>query len=44
MLESTLGSAAVERCVLAAIRGMRFDPPTGGVCVVAWPFVFRADR
>jgi TonB family protein len=44
VLESTIGSAAVERCVLAAIRGMRFDPPTEGVCVVAWPFVFRADR
>lgn len=41
--ESTIGSSAVERCVADTVRRSRFVKPEGGVCVVAWPFVFRAD-
>ncbi len=43
VVESTLSSASVEQCVVRAIGAMRFEPPVGGVCVVAWPFVFRAE-
>ena len=43
VVESTLGSVGVEQCVVRAIGAMRFEPPVGGVCVVAWPFVFRAE-
>lgn len=41
MTESTIGNSAVEQCVLRAIRHMRFAKPEGGICVVAWPFVFN---
>jgi TonB family protein len=39
--ENTMGNTAVQECVLRAIRNMRFAKPEGGVCVVAWPFVFN---
>ncbi|MBM4397553.1 MAG: energy transducer TonB [Deltaproteobacteria bacterium] len=39
--ENSMGNSAVQECVLRAIRHMRFAKPEGGVCVVAWPFVFN---
>jgi TonB family protein len=41
-VESTLGNASVENCVLRTIRRMRFAKPEGGVCVIQWPFVFNS--
>jgi len=41
IVNSTMGNAAVEQCVLRTLRRMRFDKPEGGVCVIQWPFVFN---
>jgi len=38
----TLGSGAVQSCVVQVVRTMRFPAPNGGgVVVVSYPFVFR---
>jgi TonB family protein len=39
--ENSMGNTAVQQCVTRAISHMRFAKPEGGVCVVAWPFVFN---
>jgi TonB family protein len=40
--ESTVGNAAVERCVAQAVRRWRFPAPRGGgIVVVSYPVVFR---
>ena len=38
---SSLRNDAVERCILRAIRRIRFQKPKGGLCVVSWPFAFQ---
>jgi hypothetical protein len=38
---SSMSNAAVESCILRAIRRIRFKKPEGGVCIVSWPFVFN---
>jgi TonB family protein len=41
--ESTVGNAAVERCVAQALRRWRFPAPRGGgIVVVSYPVVFHA--
>lgn len=41
--ESSLGSAAVERCILERIRRWRFPQPEGGgVVAVTFPWIFKA--
>jgi len=40
LLDSTIRNRKVEQCVLKTFRGMRFDKPAGGVCVVKWPLKF----
>jgi hypothetical protein len=40
ILDSTIRNRKVEQCVLKTFHGMRFDKPTGGVCVVKWPLKF----
>jgi TonB family protein len=43
LAESTLGSPAVEACVLGVMRSLEFPRPRGGgVAVVLYPFVFTA--
>ena len=43
MVQSTLNDETVEQCVLARIRRWRFPAPTGGgVCVINYPWVFKA--
>lgn len=39
--ESTIKQRKVEQCVLKTFRGMRFDKPQGGICVVSWPLKFQ---
>ena len=40
--ESTLGSEAVESCVLGRINRLRFpEPAGGGIVIVNYPFVFQ---
>ncbi|MCA9521146.1 MAG: energy transducer TonB [Myxococcales bacterium] len=40
--QSTLNSSSVHSCILRRVRFMRFDKPQGGICIIQWPFVFRA--
>lgn len=40
ILSSTLKNRRVETCILGKFRGMRFDKPKGGVCIVKWPLKF----
>ncbi|MFT7579589.1 MAG: hypothetical protein ACI9MR_001255 [Myxococcota bacterium] len=37
---NTLRDSSTSNCVLRAVRRMRFEKPTGGICIVQWPFVF----
>ncbi len=39
---NSIGSSAVESCILREVRRMRFDQPDGGMCVVSFPFTFRS--
>ena len=39
---SSVDSAAVERCVVAAVKRWSFPPPRGGSVTVTWPFKFVA--
>ena len=41
---SSLGDKAVTKCILRAIRRMSFNRPSGGVCIVQWPFVFNSGQ
>ncbi|MBW1880044.1 MAG: energy transducer TonB, partial [Deltaproteobacteria bacterium] len=42
--ESTLNNSAVEACVVAQFRRMKFpEPEGGGVVVVNYPLVFTAE-
>ena len=41
-VSSSVGNAKVESCVLRVIRRMLLQKPDGGVCVVQWPFTFKA--
>jgi len=38
---NSMGHAKVADCVLRTIRRVRFEKPEGGMCVVAWPFMFQ---
>jgi TonB family protein len=41
--ESSMGSAAVERCILDRLRRWRFpEPRGGGVVAVTFPWIFKA--
>ena len=40
-VENTMGSGAVESCILEEISRMRFDVPKGGMVNVTYPFTFR---
>jgi TonB family protein len=43
VLQSTLGSPGVEQCILARVRRWKFpEPKGGGVCVINYPWVFKA--
>lgn len=37
---SSVPDGAVGQCVLSVVRRLAFQKPSGGVCVVQWPFVF----
>jgi hypothetical protein len=39
--ENTIGTRAIEPCLLGVINGMKFDRPDGGMVVIAYPFTFR---
>jgi hypothetical protein len=39
--ENTIGSRAIEPCLLGVINGMKFDPPNGGIVVISYPFTFQ---
>ena len=41
VVESSLGSPRVERCMLKRIRTWKFNAPDGGMCSVNFPFVFK---
>lgn len=42
---STLGNEDVERCLTAAVLGMKFPKPSGdGIVVVSYPFVLRVSE
>jgi TonB family protein len=42
--QSTIESAAVESCLLAALRGWRFPPaPAGQIAEVTYPMIFLSD-
>ncbi len=38
---SSVGNASLEKCVLAAVRRMKFPSTGGGIVVVSFPFIFR---
>tara|TARA_B100000530_G_scaffold312564_1_gene240304 strand:- start:493 stop:624 length:132 start_codon:yes stop_codon:yes gene_type:complete len=38
---STLGSAALHKCLGKNIQKITFAKPDGGNCAVSWPFVFK---
>lgn len=41
---SSLGNSAVEACVNGVVRRLTFPPPDGGgIVIVSYPFVFRAE-
>lgn len=43
VLQSTLSSPGVEQCILARVRRWKFpEPKGGGVCVINYPWVFKA--
>ncbi len=43
VFQSTLGNANVEQCLLSRIRRWKFpEPKGGGVCIINYPWVFRA--
>ena len=44
VVQTTLGDRAVSTCMLRIIETMRFAKPTGGICVVRWPFVFSQGQ
>jgi TonB family protein len=35
---TNLGSRRLERCMVKAIEGWMFPPPSGGICRVTYPF------
>ncbi len=37
---STMNHARVEGCIVAVAETMQFDPPSGGMCIINYPFVF----
>lgn len=39
-VDSSMGSRAVDDCLVKTVCGMRFAKPDGGSCIVQWPFVF----
>jgi len=41
VIADTVRNARVKRCVQKIIKGLKFKPPEGGVCVIKWPFVFK---
>ena len=41
--KSTLANERVSGCILRTVRRMRFEKPKGGICIVRWPFVFKAQ-
>ena len=41
-LANTMNDKAPEGCMLRVLRQLTFDKPKGGVCIVQWPFVFKA--
>ncbi len=43
VLQSTLSSPGVEQCILTRVRRWKFpEPKGGGVCVINYPWVFKA--
>ncbi|MBI4980152.1 DUF1566 domain-containing protein [Candidatus Woesearchaeota archaeon] len=43
VIQSSVGNAQVENCVLRYINMMRFAKSVDGICIVQWPFVFSSD-
>ena len=39
---STLGSAAVESCILASLKGWTFPAARGGSVIITYPFLFNS--
>ncbi|MGC4119149.1 MAG: TonB family protein [Myxococcales bacterium] len=39
--QSTLGSDAVEQCILSRVKRWKFPEPKNGVCVINYPYVFQ---
>ena len=37
---STMGNAKVESCMIRVVQRWRFDPPSGGLCSISYPFTF----
>ncbi len=37
---TTMNDARVEECMVAVAKKMRFDPPSAGICIINYPFVF----
>ena len=43
--DSTIGSVAVEKCMLRVIRRMKFpNPAGGGIVEVRYPFIFKVSE
>jgi TonB family protein len=43
VFQSTMGNADVEQCLLTRIRRWKFpEPKGGGVCIINYPWVFKA--
>jgi len=43
VFQSTLDSPGVEQCILSRVRRWKFpEPKGGGVCVINYPWVFKA--
>ncbi|MBM4370676.1 MAG: AgmX/PglI C-terminal domain-containing protein [Deltaproteobacteria bacterium] len=39
---NTIKNQKVESCVMKVIGRMRFKKPSGGICIIKWPFVFSS--
>jgi hypothetical protein len=41
-VSNNLNNKKVEECMAKVIGHMRFKKPSGGICIIKWPFVFSS--
>jgi hypothetical protein len=41
-VSNNLNNKKVEECMAKVIGHMRFKRPSGGICIIKWPFVFSS--